>query len=124
MIELRHDTPSGRYHIRGYRLNKVQINDTSYDNSLVVCSHTLIENWRPKRIEELEASDWEPIIALQPKIVLLGTGSTLYFPSNEILAPLINNKIGFEIMDTAAACRTFTILMAEDRQVVAALIIS
>jgi uncharacterized protein len=123
MIELKNELPSGRYHIRGYKPNEVLINDSTYHRSLIVCEHTLIENWRPLTIQELIATDWEPVIALEPKVVLLGTGSTLYFPSSEILAPLIEKKIGFEIMDTAAACRTFTILMAEDRQVVAALLL-
>ena len=123
MIELRNESPSGGYHIRGYKPNEVIINDTTYHSSLIVCAHTLIENWRPLTIQELIATDWEPVIALGPKVVLLGTGSTLYFPSTEVLAPLIEMKIGYEIMDTAAACRTFTVLMAEDRQVVAALLL-
>lgn len=123
MIELRHDNPSGRYHIRGYRDNQVLINETRYARSLVVCSHTLIDNWRPTSLEDLRPSDWEQIIALKPKVVLIGTGATLQFPATELLAPLINHKIGFELMDTAAACRTFTVLLAEDREVVAALLL-
>lgn len=124
MIELRHDTPSGNYHIRGYKPNEVLINDKTYHQSLIVSANTLIENWRPLTIEDLLATDWEPVIALQPKIVLLGTGTKLFFPATEFLAPLIEHKIGYEIMDTAAACRTFTVLMAEDRQVVAALLLA
>lgn len=123
MIELRQDSPSGQYHIRGYKPNEVLINDTTYRNSLIVCAHTLIDDWRPLTIADLNASDWEAIIALKPKVVLLGTGNTLVFPATEILAPLIEHKIGYEIMDNAAACRTFTVLMAEDRQVVCALLI-
>lgn len=123
MIELRNEPTGGRYNIRRYKPNEVLINDTLYRSSIIVSPHSLIENWRPLSIEELLATDWEPVIALQPKVVLLGTGSTLYFPPTEILAPLIERKIGFEIMDTAAACRTFTVLMAEDRQVVAALLL-
>lgn len=124
MIELRHDIPSGNYHIRSYKPNEVVINDKTYDKSLIVSPHTLIENWRPLSIDDLQANDWTPVITLQPKIVLLGTGNKLIFPATEFLAPLIEQKIGYEIMDTAAACRTFTILMAEERQVVAALILS
>lgn len=122
MIEIRQDPSGGTYRIRGYQSNKVLINETSYEHSLIVCSHTLIENWRPQNIDDLQASDWESVIALQPKLVLLGTGSVLRFPADHIMAPLIEKKIGYEIMDTAAACRTFTILIAEDREVVAALI--
>lgn len=123
MIDLRKDTPSGSYHIRGYEHKKVLINETYYESSLIVCSYTLIEKWRPQSLADLQATDWEPVIALKPKLVLLGTGSQLQFPASSILAPLIENKIGFEVMDTPAACRTFSILMAEDREVVAALLI-
>lgn len=123
MIELRHDIPNGQYHIRGIQNNGVLINETCYEKSLVVCSHTLIKNWRPHTIADLQPVDWEPIISMRPKIVLLGTGATLHFPDTEIFAPLIEHKIGFEIMDTAAACRTFALLMAEDREVVAALLL-
>ncbi len=124
MIELTQDSPGGRFHIRGYQNNKVLINENIYDASLIVSSHTLIEKWRPLHIDDLQPSDWESVIALNPKLVLLGTGSVLRFPPGHIMAPLIEKKIGFEIMDTAAACRTFSILLAEDREVVAALIVS
>jgi len=123
MIELREDSPSGQYHIRGYKPNEVLINDATYTKSLIVSAHTLIDHWRPINIQDLKATDWESIIALQPKVVLLGTGNNLIFPATEIIAPLIEHKIGYEIMDNAAACRTFTVLMAEDRQVVAALLL-
>ncbi len=122
-MEFKNESQNGRYPINGYKPNEVMINKTPYHQSVIVSAQTLIENWRPRTIQELIARDWEPVIALEPKIVLLGTGSVLKFPSAEILAPLIEGKIGFEIMDTSAACRTYTILMAEDRHVVAALIL-
>lgn len=124
MIDLRKESSGGSYHIRGYESNTVLINETYYESSLIVCSHTLIEKWRPVTIEDLLATDWEPVIALKPKLVLLGTGTGLRFPPSQVMAPLIEKKIGFEIMDTAAACRTYSILLAEDREVVAALVIA
>ncbi len=123
MIELRQDSPSGQFHIRGCKPHEVLINDKTYTNSLIVSAQTLIENWRPQTLNDLGIIDWAAVIALQPKVVLLGTGIKLQFPPTEILAPLIQHNIGYEIMDTAAACRTFTVLMAEDRQVVAALLL-
>ena len=124
MIEFKSETPDGRYPIQAYKPNEVIINNTSFQRSVIVSAQTLIDNWQPQTIQELIASDWESVIALEPKIILLGTGTKLIFPSMEVLAPLMQNKIGFEIMDTAAACRTYTILMAEDRHVVAALLLS
>ena len=56
------------------------------------------------------------------EIIIVGTGATQVFPSPDVLAPLVTHGVGFEIMDTRAACRTYNILMAEGRNVVAALI--
>lgn len=123
MIELKNNSPSGQFKILGCKPKEVLINETTYHRSLIVCAHSLIENWRPHSVEELLPKDWEPVIQLQPKIVLLGTGEHMLFPKAEILAPLIERNIGFEIMTTPAACRTYTILMAEDREVVAAIIL-
>lgn len=123
MVEFKNESQNGRYPINGYKANKVLINHTPYHQSVIVSAQTLIDNWRPQTIDELLASDWEPVIALEPKIILLGTGPALKFPPTQIISPLIEAKIGFEIMDTSAACRTYTILMAEDRHVVAALLL-
>ena len=61
------------------------------------------------------------VIAQRPEIVLIGTGTRQRFPERSILTALLTRRIGVEVMDTAAACRTFNILVAEDRRVVAAL---
>jgi uncharacterized protein len=60
---------------------------------------------------------------MKPEIVLLGTGATFVFPDPARLAPLRDARVGVEVMDTAAACRTYNILLAEGRNVVAALIV-
>ena len=62
-------------------------------------------------------------VALEPEIVLLGTGDRQHFPHPRLLAPLTERRIGVEVMDTRAACRTFNILVAEGRRVAAALVI-
>ena len=63
------------------------------------------------------------LLASAPEIVLLGTGTRLQFPPAAVLRPLIDARVGYEIMDTGAACRTYSILMAEGRRVLAALIV-
>jgi uncharacterized protein len=82
----------------------------------------LIQNWAPLTLEDLLAEHLEPLIELQPEIVILGTGQKLQFPESKVLAQLHNQQLGVEIMDTAAACRTYNILMMEGRFVVAGLI--
>lgn len=121
MVELRLDPPAGEYRIRSYQPGAILVNDTTYSNSLIISANTLINNWNPKNINELTRNDWQAVLDLDPAIVLIGTGPTIVFPEIACLIPLIERNIGYEIMDTAAACRTYTVLVAEDRRVVAAL---
>lgn len=90
--------------------------------SCIISPKQLIEDWAPNRLDELLAEHLQAIVALAPEVVLLGTGETLNFPAQEILAELTAQQIGVEVMDTAAACRTYNILMNEGRRVVAGLI--
>lgn len=101
----------------------LRIGDRSYDTSLIVTATTLIERWRPRRIEDLEPGDLEPVLALGPEVLLLGSGLSQKFPDRGILAALYEARVGFEIMDTGAACRTYNVLVAEGRRAAAALIV-
>jgi uncharacterized protein len=83
----------------------------------------LIEHWEPGHIDDLRTRHLEPLLQLQPELVLIGTGKTLRFPSVEHYACLIQQNIGVEIMDSAAACRTYNILLGEGRNVVAGIIL-
>jgi len=89
--------------------------------SFVLSPKHLLRDWTPTSIEALQAKHLDPIIELQPELVLLGTGARLTFPSPQLLASLHRQRIGVEVMDTAAACRTYNILMGEGRFVVAGL---
>ena len=73
--------------------------------------------------EELEAGHFAQMVDFKPELVLIGTGSRQRFPKPELLKPLITAKIGFEIMDSQAACRTYNILVGEGRQVLLALLV-
>ena len=71
----------------------------------------------------LKAGDFAGLLQHRPELVLLGTGATQRFPHPRLLSALSDARVGVEMMDTRAACRTFNILIAEDRRVVAALIV-
>ena len=77
----------------------------------------------PLILESLKIDDFEGIYAMNPEVIILGTGLKQIFPEREILKHLVQNRIGYEIMDTQAACRTFNIIMAEGRNVVAGMFI-
>jgi uncharacterized protein len=92
------------------------------NGSFVISPKQLIHNWPPLAIDNLLPEHLDTLVELQPELVLLGTGPRLQFPNNDLLMTLYSHQIGVEIMDTAAACRTYNILMAEGRHVVAGLI--
>lgn len=112
----------GSYRIRAYETGRVLINEHYYSDSLIVTPDRLETAWPPRTLAELRTSHLESIAVLQPEVVLLGTGQRLQFPGPEVMDFFRRKRIGFEVMDTAAACRTFNVLMAEGRAVAAALL--
>ena len=111
------------YYVSSYTENIVLINGSPKSSSFIISQEVLIENWAPGHIDELCAQHMDPLLNLQPELVLIGTGTALKFPSIEHYASLIQQNIGVEIMDSAAACRTYNILLGEGRKVVAGIII-
>lgn len=107
----------------GYGAGYVMVNKTRHEQSLIVLPDRLIENWDAKTFEQLTAEHFEFVLSLQPEMVLFGTGATLRFPHPTLTRTLIESRIGVEVMDTAAACRTYNILTAEGRRVAAALLV-
>jgi len=115
------DHNEANYKITGYEAEGIKINDRLFQQSLILSPSTFIADWKPQEISLLTAEDLEPIYELEAEIILLGTGAKQQFPNTEVLKQLAKMQIGFEIMDTQAACRTFNIIMAEGRNVVAGL---
>jgi uncharacterized protein len=117
------EAPGGVNLIRGYVPGELRVNEATYATGIVLSAATIVAPWRPTAIAELQEVDLEPILALQPEVVLLGTGARQVFPDPAMLRALYARNVGIEIMDTSAACRTFNVLVAEGRAVVAALIV-
>jgi len=116
------ETGDGRNVIRQYGSGQVTVNREVYQTSIVVLPETLITDWQPTAFSALTPEHFERLAALRPEVLLLGTGARLRFPRPEITRAVVEAGIGFEVMDTAAACRTYNILMSEGRQVAAALL--
>jgi len=93
----------------------------SISGSCLVSPGRLVPGWMPQRLEELGTEHLQAIRELEPEVLLLGSGDRLRFPRGEQLALLVGLGVGYEVMDTAAACRTYNVLVAEGRRVVAAL---
>lgn len=115
------DSPAGNS-IRAYRDGEILVSDQTIAHSVIITAD-LIRAWEPGSIEALTRQHFTDLGALQPEVVILGTGSRLRFPPPQLSVELQAQGIGVEIMATDAACRTFNVLLAEDRRVLAALII-
>ena len=107
--------------IRAYEPGRIMVGLNAFSRSFIVTPDALIDDWPPQTIAALRAEHLDVFHDLRPEILLLGVGATQTFPEYSLLAELMNRQIPVEVMDTAAACRTYNILFAEDRAVAAAL---
>lgn len=122
-MKLHLTTSERNYLITGYGDDWVEINKVRYRHSMIVLPDRLVTDWPARDFETLVPAHFRQIAEMQPEVALLGTGSKHHFIHPEISQPLIEKGIALECMDTAAACRTYNILMSEGRLVAAALLI-
>jgi uncharacterized protein len=116
------DSSSGINVIRAYGGGELRVNENVYRGALILSASTLIAEPNIHNLEDLIAVEVSRILALEPELVLLGTGARQVFPAASFGAQFLRSGIGFEVMDTGAACRTFNVLVAEHRQVAALLL--
>lgn len=114
--------PGDHHFIRSYGKEGFTVTDTLYTSSLVLSAESLVENWPVRSMDELDEECLQTIFDLEPEIVILGTGAKQAFPSPQLVMKFYERGIGFEAMTTDAACRTFNVLLSEDRNVAAALL--
>lgn len=101
----------------------IEINRQRYTSNLIVMADKLIADWQAIDFASLVEAHFEPLVELKPEVVLLGTGEKHQFLHPKVTQNLTKNNIPLECMTTAAACRTYNILMSEGRLVAAALLI-
>lgn len=116
------DDASHGLSIQHYDQGEVTVNGIVYRHNCVVIPDRVISEWQSGGFPDLKAEDFRFLAELKPEIVILGTGETQHFPHPSLTEPLMQCRIGLEVMTTAAACRTYNILMSEGRSVAAALL--
>lgn len=114
---------AGKQLITGYSQAWISINNLKYPQSLVVMPDALILDWPVNDFDQLNEAHFTCLLPHQPEVILLGTGSKHRFIHPKLIQALSAANIPVECMTTDAACRTYNILMAEDRKVAAALIL-
>ena len=107
--------------IRAWEPGRVRIADRWIAGNVIVGAEQLIEGWAAAEPLGVTVEDLAPALALEPVIIVLGTGTEHLLPDVELMAAVAARSVGLEIMSTPAACRTFNVLLGEQRRVVAAL---
>ncbi len=121
-MKMRADRIDGQNAIARHGPEGVAVNGVEYTESVIVPWTGAVQPWKAAGFESLVADHFAQLAALKPELVIFGSGARLRFPPAALLRPLIEAGIGVETMDTAAACRTYNVLLAEGRSVVAALL--
>lgn len=123
-MKLTLEPASGLNLIRAYGPDGIRLGERHLNASCIVSAHAIRADWPPRTAGEITAAHAELILELEPELVLLGTGMRQEFPSMTIRTMFVSRGIGLEAMDLGAACRTFNVLVQEDRRVVAALLLA
>ena len=108
--------------ITAYGNGEICLRERTLRGSVIVTPTDVIENWGVPSIEALDENALQPVLALAPDLIVLGTGERLRFPPHGLRSQVTARGVGLEVMDTAAACRTYNVLVLEGRKVAAALI--
>ena len=122
-MKLHLTTAENNHLITGYGEDFIEINKKRYEQSLIVLANQLILDWNVTTFAALTAEHFAEILEINPEVLLLGTGAKHQFLHPKLAKNLIEKGIPIECMTTAAACRTYNILMSEGRNVAAALLI-
>ncbi len=109
--------------ISGLIPDAVSVNGVPYRHGIVIPWEGPVNAWGADGFDALTAADFAQLAEWMPELVIFGSGQRLRFPPAPLLRPLIEKRIGLETMDTAAACRTYNVLVGEGRRAVLALLL-
>jgi uncharacterized protein len=123
-MQLHLERPDYDYFLRGADGEHALVNNRRLQTSFVIAPDRLIEDWPVRDVAAMAVGDLEPLLLLEPELVVLGSGHTQGFPPPEVQAACLSRGIGLDTMTNAAAARTFNVLASEGRRVVAGFVIA
>ena len=121
-MEFNLEVPQNQFFIRSVSEEGICVHNDFYNKPFVISGQRIIPEWDVTSIDDINEASLEVIFELQPEVVLIGTGKTQVFLAPATQVHFFRRNIGFEVMTTDAACRTFNVLASEGRHVVAALL--
>jgi len=122
-MELSRELPGANRSVRWCRADAITVDDRELQRSFLLTPAEVVADWGPGTVGELTDAALDQVLALEPELVLLGTGSRQQFPPAAVMARFLTRGIGIEVMDNAGAARTFNLLAGEGRRVVAAFLL-
>jgi uncharacterized protein len=123
-VQLTEHHNENQFFVRRADAQSVTVIDRTLDKSFIIGPNQIVEDFPYADSKTLDYSAIEKILALKPEVVLLGTGSRVNFPPQNVMAEFLKRGIGLETMDNAAAARTFNVLVGEGREAVAVFLLS
>ncbi|WP_131783401.1 Mth938-like domain-containing protein [Legionella gresilensis] len=115
---------SDQYAIQGYSETEVKIDSVIYEHNIIVSKHGVITDWPLSDIQHLKEENLVPLLTHSPNIIIIGHALEGKFAPISLLHTLSNQRISLESMSIGAACRTYNILLNEQREVALGLILS
>lgn len=116
-MQLTQDLPDYAYALRMADGRQAKVNDRLLTRSFILAPDTLVEDWETPPACDLQPQHLQPLLELNPALVILGTGERQVFPAAAVMALFLTRGIGIEVMNNAAAARTYNVLAAEGRRV-------
>lgn len=120
-MELNRQHPGSKVFVRAIGAEGITVAEETYPAAVILSPDSVDDTWGVSTVKDIDADTLQPVFALRPEVVIFGTGASQHFLESEIMMLFHQEGVGIEVMDTRAACRTFNILVMEERRVVAAL---
>ena len=121
-MEFHLEVPHDHFFIRSITAQGIRVNEDYFNTPFIISGKRIVPEWHVESVDDINETNLEPVFELQPEVILIGTGASQVFLPPAIQIHFYRRKVGFEVMSTDAACRTFNVLASEGREVVAALI--
>lgn len=121
-MEFTLEVPQNQFFIRSVNERGIRVHQDYFNKPVIVSGQRIVPDWNVETVDDINEESLQAVFDLQPEVILIGTGNTQVFLPPATQVHFFRRGVGFEVMTTDAACRTFNVLVSEGRQVVAALL--
>lgn len=122
-MQLNQDPVNHGHEIKAYTPGEIKVDDQTFTENILLSPHQAVRTWVPVNLQNLDEATLEALAESNPKVIILGCGQSMTLPPQSVYTFFYQRNIGLEVMTTYAACRTYNVLAAEGRDVLAALIV-